>query len=419
MDPVRTIAEAVAEAGGRALVVGGWVRDRLLGHASKDVDIEVYGVDGESLKQILRRLGRVNTVGESFTVYKVTIRGAAEIDVSIPRRESKTGRGHRGFTVEGDPHMTVEEAARRRDFTINAILLDPLREEIIDPYGGATDLEARRLRVVDPVTFVEDSLRVLRAAQFAARFDLTIDPATAALCREVPLSDLPAERIWGEMEKLLLRAARPSVGLAALRDLDVPSKLFPELDTLEPAFWERTKAACDTARTLVEGPELTRGERTAVMLAALCYGLDAAETIHMLDRLNVYTVDGYDVRKQVVALAASRAEPAKLHRDRAPDGAFRRLARKVDCRLLYLVAKADAHDDLAADWFLARVRDLCLEAGAPEPLLLGRHLLDLGIAPGPEIGRITRAVYERQLDGEIRDLDDAISAAREMIGSGN
>jgi tRNA nucleotidyltransferase (CCA-adding enzyme) len=414
-DPIRTIAEAVAEAGGRALVVGGWVRDRLLGRQSKDVDVEVYGLDAEALKGVLRRLGRVNTVGESFTVYKVTIRGAAEVDVSIPRRESKTGRGHRGFAVAGDPAMTVEEAARRRDFTINAILYDPLRDEVIDPYGGARDLAARRLRVVDPETFVDDSLRVLRAAQFAARFELEVDPATAELCRRVDLSDLPPERVWGEVEKLLLRAERPSVGLEALRELAVLPKLFPELAALGGREWEATKRAADEARRLVGGDDLPLGERTAVMLAALFGGLDAGAAERMLDRLNVHTVGGYHVRRQTLALVAARAEPARLLREGATDGDLRRLALRVDCRLLTLVVRAGG-DAAAAEWFLERARGLGVERCGPDPILLGRHVLELGVEPGPEVGRVTRAVYELQLDGDVRDLDGAIEAARRLVG---
>ena len=157
MKAIRDIAERVRDAGGKALVVGGWVRDRLLGQPSKDVDIEVFGLDPSVLKKLLRRMGRVSTVGESFTVYKLWIDGQeGDIDVSIPRRESKTGRGHRGFTVEGDPSMPVEEAARRRDFTVNAILYDPLDESYVDPYDGREDLDGRILRAVDPETFVED-----------------------------------------------------------------------------------------------------------------------------------------------------------------------------------------------------------------------------------------------------------------------
>src|SRR5262245_18395797 len=203
---VAALARQVRDLGGRALIVGGWVRDRLLGHESKDIDLEVFGLPVDRLRSLLEQAGRVEAVGESFQVFKI-----ADLDVALPRRESKIGRGHRGFTVAGDPEMTVEEAARRRDFTINAISGDPLGPEdaYVDPFGGRGDLEARVLRVVDPATFGDDSLRVLRGVQFAARFDLTMDEGTRALCRAVPLDDLPAERIWGEIEKLL-RALRPS-----------------------------------------------------------------------------------------------------------------------------------------------------------------------------------------------------------------
>ncbi len=227
LDVAISIAQAVRDAGGRALIVGGWVRDRLLGRDAKDIDVEVYGLPADRLKELLTRIGPVNTVGESFTVYKV-----AGLDVSLPRRESKTGRGHKGFEVTGDPTMSIEEAARRRDFTINAIAWDPLTDEYLDPFHGREDLERRILRAVDPRTFGEDSLRVLRAVQFAARFEATLDPDTLALCRIIPLDDLPAERIWGEVEKLLLRPARPSIGLTAARDLHVVERLWPELQAM-------------------------------------------------------------------------------------------------------------------------------------------------------------------------------------------
>src|ERR1041384_7060547 len=198
---------AVSEAGGRAMLVGGTVRDRLLGKESKDFDVEVYGLEPGRLREVLERIARVNAVGEHFSVYKLVFfssrtEGAQqerfEIDVSLPRRESKSGSGHRGFVIEGDPSMTFEEAARRRDFTINAILYDPLADQFVDPYEGIRDLREKRLRAVAAETVVEDSLRVLRAVQFAARFEMTIDAATVALCRTIDLTDLPHERIWGE-----------------------------------------------------------------------------------------------------------------------------------------------------------------------------------------------------------------------------
>src|SRR5947207_10046245 len=185
-ETVFRLAEAIRDAGGRALLVGGCVRDELMGRQPKDWDVEVYGVDPLRLREILDRFGEVNVVGEAFTVYKI----GAHLDISLPRRERKTGRGHRAFFVEGDPAMTIEEGARRRDFTINAILQDPLTGEIIDPFHGRDDLKSGLLRAVSPETFAEDSLRVLRAAQFAARFEFEIETGTVELCRLIDLSDL-------------------------------------------------------------------------------------------------------------------------------------------------------------------------------------------------------------------------------------
>ena len=254
------IASAVRDAGGRALVVGGWVRDRILGlpePEKSNIDLEVFGVDAAPLRALLETFGRVEAVGESFQVYKV-----GDVDVSLPRRDSKAGRGHRGFVVTGDAGMSIAEAARRRDFTVNAISRDPLTGEDFDPFGGRADLDRRVLRMVDARTFPDDSLRVLRAIQFAARFELTLDEATAALCRAIPLDDLPAERVWGEIEKLLF-ASRPSIGFALALDLGAVDKLFPELRALsgcpqEPEWhpegdvWVHTLQVVDEARTRID-----------------------------------------------------------------------------------------------------------------------------------------------------------------------
>jgi tRNA nucleotidyltransferase (CCA-adding enzyme) len=444
----RRIAEAVHLAGGRALIVGGWVRDRLLGRASKDIDIEVFGVPADLLRTILEPLGRVETVGESFQVYKL-----GDIDVSLPRRESKAGRGHRGFHVSGDPSMSVEEAARRRDFTINAISWDPLTEQYLDPFRGTADLERRLLRIVHPQTFADDSLRVLRAVQFVARFDLTLEAETRAVCRAIPLDDLPAERVWGEFEKLL-GAPRPSLGFAVALDLGVVERLFPELHALvgcpqEPEWhpegdvWVHTLQVIDQARTRVD--DLPRPQRLAVMLGAVCHDfgkpattafLDGrirsidheeqgvAPAAAFLDRLNVNAIDGYDVRRQVLGVTAQHLKPGMWFkaREEVGDGAFRRLAQKVDLELLARVAKSDClgrqpgtFNCEAMDWFLARARSLGVEHRPPPAILLGRHLLELGLSPGPRVGEILKAVYEQQLDGQVADLDAAIAAAKELI----
>ena len=448
LDQALKIARTVRDVGGRALIVGGWVRDRLLDRPSKDVDLEVYRLPAPRLRALLERIDRVNPVGEAFTVFKV-----GPIDVALPRRESKAGRGHRGFDVTGDPELPIEEAARRRDFTINAIAWDPLTEEYVDPYGGRADLQHKVLRAVDSRSFGDDSLRVLRAVQFAARFELEVDEPTKALCRRITLDDLPAERVWGELDKLLLQAVRPSIGFRVALELGVVQQLFPELAALvncpqEPEWhpegdvWVHTLMVIDRARDVIH--DLERPQQVAVMLGAVCHDFGKPATTAwrdgrirsfnheeagvapahaFLDRLNVHSVDGYDVRGQVVGFVAHHLKPGMWHkvRDEVGDGAFRRLARKVDLELLARLAKADclgrpgSFDCSAMDWFLWRARALGVEHAPPAPLLQGRHLLALGQQPGPRIGRILSDVYERQLDGAIRTLEDAIDAAKEIL----
>jgi tRNA nucleotidyltransferase (CCA-adding enzyme) len=452
VDPLQlatTIAHTVRDHGGRAFVVGGYVRDRLLGLRSDEVDVEVFGVGERQLKALLERIGRVEAVGQQFAVYKM---GA--VDVALPRRESKTGRGHKAFAVTGEPTMSFEDAARRRDFTINAISWDPLTDEYVDPFNGRADLARRVLRIVDPQSFTDDSLRVLRALQFAARFDLRADEKTTRLCRGIPLDDLPSERVWGEIEKLLLKALRPSVGFALARELDVTSKLLPEMHALidcpqEPEWhpegdvWIHTLMVIDEARQ--RNGDLDRARLVAVMLSAVCHDLGKPSTTAvidgrirslgheeagvapataLLDRLNVHSLDNFDVRTQVLAITAHHLKPGAFYkvRDELTDGAFRRLAQKVDMELLARLAKADClgrtgkFDCRAMDWFLEKSRALGVEHKPPAPILMGRHLLSLGVAPGPRMGEILKQVYELQLDGAVAELDTAIERAREIIG---
>jgi len=451
----RRVALAIREAGGRALCVGGVVRDRLLhlrppasaGQVegpSTDLDLEVFGIPEDRLRELLATLGRVEPVGQAFPVYKL-----GHIDVALPRRESKSGRGHKGFIVAGDPSMPFEEAARRRDFTINAMGWDPLTNEYLDPFNGRADLARRLLRVVDPATFGDDSLRVLRALQFAARFELTIDPESADICRVIALDDLPAERIWGEFEKLLLKAKRPSIGFALARELGVIEQLLPEMVPLydcpqdaewhpEGDVWTHTLLVIDEARQ--RNDDLDRAGLATVMLGAVCHDLGKPATtamidgrvrspgheaagvplaIAILDRLNVNTLDNFDVRAQVLGITAEHLRPSAFHKqkDTVTDGAFRRLAQKVNLELLVRFGRADCHgrkgtfECSAMDWFIERARTLGVEHKPPAPILLGRHLIELGVTPGPRMGEILRAVYELQLDGVVTTLDEARTRA--------
>ena len=473
---VTGIARAIRDRGGRAMIVGGWVRDRLMdgppspeaqmasaapepeAHRApaaperearrRDIDMEVFGIPPADLPRLLQPFGLVEPIGQSFPVYKI-----GPIDIGLPRRESKAGHGHKGFVVEGDPSMSIEEAARRRDFTINAVAWDPLTDEYLDPFRGRDDLQRRVLRAVDSRTFADDSLRVLRAVQFAARFELTLAGETATLCRAIRLDDLPAERVWGEIEKLLLQARRPSIGFRLAQDLGVIDQLFPELKALigcvqEPEWhpegdvWVHTLMVIDQARSRIG--DLGRADQLIVMLGAVTHDFGKPATTAVidgrirslnheeegvapagafLDRLNIHSIEGSDVRRQVLGLVAHHLKPGMLYKARheVTDGAFRRLAQKANLELLARLAKSDClgrtgdFDCSAMDWFLEKARDLGVDRSPPKPLLLGRHLLALGVEPGPAVGALLKQVYERQLDGEIQTTEDAITVAAQIL----
>ena len=450
------LAKLVTENGGRAMLVGGCVRDALMNFAPSDWDLEIYGIEAVNLREILDKFGEVNAVGEAFTVYKV----GQDLDVALPRRERKIGRGHKGFVVEGDPQMPFAEAAKRRDFTINAIMQDALTGEIIDVYNGRADIENKILRAVSRETFAEDSLRVLRAAQFAARFEFEIEAGTVEICRAIDLSDLPKERLRGELEKLLLKAQKPSIGLQYFYDLSIAEQLFPELVALVGVPQEKewhpegnvdvhTLMVVDEARKLIDDLEFAK--QMTVMLGALChdFGKPAtteffdgrwrsyahdeagiAPTISFLDTLGIFTLDGYDVREQIIQLVRYHLTPGMFYKSQPGDGAFRRLARKVEPDLLYRVAKADSlgrnPDWLppekrfkaeAQEWFIERMRELNVEHKPLPAILMGRHLIELGLKPSPQFKKIIDAVYEKQLDGQIKDLSEAIIEAKKMLAA--
>jgi tRNA nucleotidyltransferase (CCA-adding enzyme) len=323
-------------------------------------------------------------------------------------------------------------------------------------------MENKILRVVSKETFAEDSLRVLRAAQFAARLQFEIEPETVKICRSIDLTDLPKERIRGELEKLLLKAEKPSSGLKWLYDLGVVEQLFPELASLvgvpqEPEWHPEgdvdvhTLMVVDEARKLID--DLPYAKKVVVMLGALCHDFGKPPTTKFfdgrwrshahdeagveptnsfLDKLGIYTLDGYDARGQIIQLVRYHLLPGMFYKSPPGDGAFRRLARKVEPDLLYRVAKADSlgrnpewlpkekwFKAEAQEWFIERVRELQVEKEAPKPILMGRHLIELGLTPSAQFKKILDAVYEKQLDGQITELSAAIEEARSLIAKFN
>ena len=439
------VARALKRAGGRALLVGGCVRDALLGREAKDIDMEVYGLDPETVATTLGQRYRIDSVGRAFGVF---ILKGLEIDIALPRRESKTGPKHTDFKVEGDPSMTPEEASRRRDFTINAISFDPLAKALLDPSGGLGDLEARRLRHCSGA-FAEDPLRVLRGMQFIARFDLAADPETVRLCATLSPDALPPERLWEEWKKLLLKGRRISAGLSFLEEVGwLP--YFPELEALvgcaqdpkwhpEGDVWTHTLHCLDAfahARTGDTWEDLVVG------LAVLCHDMGKPSTSYVdasgRIRSPRHDVEGVPVAKaflerltrqkrvfdEVLPLVEQHMRPLALHRDGAGDAAIRRLAARVHrVDRLVRVAHADKYGRPPiqpegfpeGDWLLQRAHALAIEDNAPRPILQGRHLIELGVRPGPHFGRLLDRCYEAQLEGSFTTLPEARRYLKRLV----
>lgn len=431
------ICRHLAHAGGRAHLVGGCVRDALLGRQLEDFDIEVFGLEAGRVRALVSELVPVDLVGAAFGVLKVR---HLPIDISLPRRESKVGPGHRGFEIFSDPHLTVAEAAARRDFTINSMAYDLVREELLDPWNGAADLERRILRHTSE-RFVDDPLRVLRGMQLVARFELTPAPDTVALCRSMEREGLARERIFEEWRKLVLRGELLSAGLEFLRRTTW-LRYFPELEALvdcpqdpqwhpEGDVWTHTLHVMDAFAASRLGEDW---EDLVVGLACLCHDLGKPETTELED--GRWRSKGHEAAGErptrtflarltnherlvegVVPLVLHHLKPDQLHRAGASDAAVRRLARKVGrIDRLLRVARADRRgrpplpDDgfPAAAWLEERARALEVAAQSPLPLVKGRHLIERGLEPGPHFGSILEACFEAQLEGEFSELEGGL-----------
>lgn len=402
---VKDIAREIAMAGGRALVVGGYVRDWLRGQPSKDLDIEVYGIGLDALRKLLERHGSVLAVGRAFGVLRLKHLNA---DFSLPRLDSKVGPGHRGFDVECDPNLDFETAARRRDLTVNSMGLDILNGEVSDPYGGQGDLERGILRAVDPDTFDEDPLRGLRVAQFSARFDMQADAPLVELCGRLDLREVSPERVFEEFRKLLLKGVRPSLGLTFLRESTL-LRFFPELDALVDSGWSQTLAAVDRGAGMRQDSD----DDLVLMLAALCHALRRPADIESL--LARMRAPKYVVAR-VSALVGCLPQPALLVEASAVPSEYRRLSRRLDASgvtldLLARLAEA-VHSDAPVKQFLARARELGVDRHAPVDAVQGRHLIARGFAPGRGLGAVLELCREVQdetgwLDAE-RILDEAL-----------
>ena len=440
----RDLAEELASRGGNLLLVGGSVRDLVMGFSPTELDLEARGLDLEQVKSILNEKYRYNEVGKAFGVLRLRDK---PVEIALPRTEVKSGKGHKGFSVELDPYLPFEKAVRRRDFTINAMGLNPIDGQFLDPCGGVEDLKSGFLRHIGEA-FKEDSLRILRGMQFISRFNLTPTRETIEICQSMDLSDLPPERIFEEWKKLLLKGKTISSGLAFLKDTGALS-LFPELEALvdcpqEPEWhpegdvWVHTLHCLDAFARERTGDAW---EDLVVGFAVLCHDLGKPLTTHVAEdgriRSPLHEPKGEkptrsflsrltnqnDLHEQVVPLVRRHLTPRIFYKDQAGDGAIRRLAKKVKrIDRLVRVAAADIagrpprKDDFPeGPWLLKRAEELKVKDSEPEPIVLGRHLIERGLKPGPEFSPILEQCFDAQMDGDFEDLEGGLALLDQFL----
>lgn len=440
------IAEKVRGAGGRALLVGGCVRDAILQLPSKDIDIEVFGLEAKRLEVLLGERYALNHVGKSFGVYKLK---GFPIDIALPRREMKEGLGHKAFAVHSDPQMGFAEAAARRDFTINAISWDPLTGELIDPWQGQSDLINGVLRHTSG-QFAEDPLRVLRGMQFVARFRLEAAVETVKLCRTITTEGIAPERFFEEWRKLMTRGVAIGDGLRFLEQVGW-LRFYPEIEAMvgcgqDPRWHPEGDAFAHTCLCLDAFAEERTGEEEEdliVGLAVLCHDMGKPATSYCdeegrirspgHDRAGVPVARAFleritrhkDLIEAVLPLVREHMQPLALYRENPSDAAIRRLANRVG-RIDRLVRVDSADRNGRGDyfkepspqgqWLLERAEELALKDSRPKPIVQGRHLIALGYKPGPDFKEALNACFEAQTEGCFTDEAGGVAFLESWLG---
>lgn len=445
-DLLRRIELIIRRGGGRVWLTGGCVRDLVLGRQPRDLDIEVVGLPPGQIHALLAEHFSVQFVGKAFEVFKLQ---GLPVDLSIPSRMSADDTSLPGLLRQADPGMPIEEALARRDFTINAMAWDPDTMELRDPFNGRGDLDARILRHTS-ARFAEDPLRVLRGMQLSARFELTAAPETVTLCRSLSQEGQPGERLGEEWKKLLLQGRKPSLGLQFLRHCGW-LRFYPELEALqgcpqdpvwhpEGDVWIHTLHCLDWFAGERSGHE---ADDLAVGLGVLCHDFGkpattreeygriisrghesegADPTRRFLERLT----NQQDLIDEIVPLVCYHLRPRALYDAKASDSAVRRLAKQVRrIDRLVRVARADhagrppkQFDGFpAGQWLLTRAQQLAVDRQAPLPIVMGRHLLELGVRPGPDMGRLLEDCYEAQLDGAFETLEEGLTYIKSRLSA--
>ncbi len=386
----------------KAIIVGGFVRDYFLNIESKDIDIELYGIDNlEVLTQLLEQFGTTNSVGKSFGVCKLNYLGY-DLDFSLPRRDSKVERGHRGFKIVVDTTLDFSTAAKRRDFTMNAIGYDLSTNEILDPFHGIEDLQKSILRAVDLEQFDEDPLRFLRAVVFSVRFDLTIEQQLfnklQTMMQQHALNELPRERIFEEIKKLFLKTEKPSQGFHLLEEVGA-FVFFNEFQCLTQPQKKQIFQSLDNAVKYTQ--DLTDEEKLTLMLALITSAFTPTEQESFLNKLT-------NNKKMLRDIKKITAIEFDLH-NQTPYNIYK-LAQNIDIwfYLRYLKARCDKKEMSKIESLESKAKALGVFREKLKPFIIGKDLILLGKKPSAQFSKILNEIYEKQMQGEIKSKEEAI-----------
>ncbi|MFW6123801.1 MAG: CCA tRNA nucleotidyltransferase [Acidobacteriota bacterium] len=460
--------------GKNIFAVGGYIRDKILDrkHNGEMVDLIITHNPTEKIIDTLKKHGKVNLVGKSFGIIKFVIENTT-YDVGIPRKDipkPKKKRGHKDFIIKADPEIPLKEDLKRRDFRCNSMALRLSDDKLIDHFNGVRDVEEKILRLTNPQAFPDDPLRVVRAARFASTLGFKVDPEVYEISKHIDLSGLSVERINEELFKILLDSTSPSKGLEEMFKLDALRQLFPDIYKLTLSIqdsyfhpekddyghhtvWIHTLITVDQAKRLAEAQNITGQKRLALLLAALFHDVGKPETAQweykkgrmvitnnrhdikgekitkkILDQYKIHSREGYDLRKSVLRLIRCHHRASELwqNRDVVTKRAFNRLAADVEGEI-ELLAVLDAADragrdekpveslDKESQWFLNKFKELKVSKESIQPIIMGRDLMNLGVKPGPKMGRILKKLYQFQLDDEFRSKKQGLEKAKEII----
>lgn len=391
----------------KPIIVGGFVRDFFLGKKSKDIDIEVYGLDDISqLSHILKEFGEIHEVGKSFGVCKLKLLDL-DLDFSMPRIDNKISSGHKGFLVSTKKQLDYKTAASRRDFTINSIGYDTLNKKILDPYNGINDIEHKTLRIVDKNSFVEDPLRIFRAMGMVARFDLEVEKNTFKLCEEMirknMLNELPSERIYEEIKKVFLKSNTPSLGFEFLKNIGGLS-FFSELNISEKLWLEAMQSIDRFITNKKHYNEIDNITNVKLLFVLLSYRLEEEEIISFMSKITH--------KKNIAAEIINIIQNSKILQNEANSYTLRKIATRVKLQEIFAVLDA-LNIDTKSNYKKAQELNVMTK---PIPKILeGKHLISLGLKPSPLFTKILDEAYENQLHSKFDNEDDAILWLQDFI----